>query len=421
MSDKLNEIKESLNTLNRANVERLDTLEKTVKDADVLLSEKNSKLEKTVIELQNQVDKFNAALTVSSNGYETRAEEILETDYKAVLNSKLLRGVAKYDLSDSERKVVDEYNNIHRAVAVGDANNNTGGYLVPTDNPTGIIAQVRAMTPWMELVETGETTARDPIRIVQTSNFSVTRAVETSAATNTSTGTHEEVRGLMGNYEAEPWVTEDMLADVSFDLVGFINGNISETISFALSEDFLNGAAIGAGVRGLLADAALSSVSTWDRIGEVAATQPVSAIATGGLGFGLDDVYTAMYAIDLRYRFNPAELTIGGSNKTIQTLLKMKDNDGQYLYKPSVNVGDPASFNGVRVVEFPNMTSFTAAGNPVALIGNFRQAYALLNQPAGTKTVVDVITNKAYTKYYYKQRNAGFYKDLRALRVLTAK
>lgn len=416
MSEAINQVKTFIEKVNKDNEELRAELNKA--HADLA---KVAKIEESVVATQRSIDELNAKINLSSNGFESTKTESIDANYKEVLNRKLLRGVKKYDLSDAERRVVDEYNRVNRALEVGDANNNSGGYLVPTDNPLGIVAQVRAITPWMDMVETGNTAARDPVRLIQTVNFGVSVSPETSAATNLSSGEVEEVRGAMGNYTAEPWATEDMLADVSFDLVGYINSNIAETISFKLSSDFLTGAATGAGVRGLLADAALSSVATWDRIGEITATQPVSAIAAGGAGFGIDDIYDTFYAIDMRYRMNTADLSILGSNATIKTLAKFKDNDGQYLYRPSVNAGDPALFNGVRVMEAPTMTNFTAAGNPVALIGNFRQAYALLQQPQGTKSVVDVITNKAYTKYYYKQRNAGFYKDLRALRVLVAK
>lgn len=415
-------IKDNLEAVNRDYSELKTALEEKTKD--VVTNDKIEKIELSIDSTQKKIDELNAKINFSNPGSletESSKNEAITRNYTEVLNKKLLRGVPEHKLSDAERTAVRAFESIHRALAGGNLANENGGYIVPSDDPSSIIPQLLVRTPAIELSDFGPTSRPDPVALIQTSNVGFVLEGEISAQSDTTTPTVPEVRGQLGDYEAEPWVTEDLLADAELDLVGWLNAEMTNQIAFKVGQDFLNGAASGAGIRGLITVASTAATPTYAELKEIAATQPVSALDVGGLGFGLDDVFDTIYDIDSRYRMTDADVTIGANRQTIKVMRKFKDNDGQYLWRPSLEVGRPATFDGVRVVEFPTLASFTSAGEPVLIAGNFRAAYAIRYQPQGTKVLVDGITNKKYVKYYHKERMAGFYKDLRALRVLTAK
>lgn len=423
MSENLTKlIKDHLESVNRDYSELKTELANKTKD--VVTIDKIEKIELSIDNTQKSIDELNAKINLINTGTQetdSSKNEAIVRDYREILNKKLLRGVSKYDLTESEKTVVSEYNKIARALAVGDANNATGGFLVPSADPTSIVTQVLVRTPAVALSDYAPTSRPDPVAIIQTSNLSFVFEGELSAQSDTTTPTLPEVRGQVGDYEAEPWITEALMADSEIDLVAWINGEMTNQIAFKVGDDFLNGAGTGAGIRGLLAAEVSGVTSSYDVLKRIAATQPTSALSSGGLGFGIDDLFDTLYDIDSRYLMSGSDATIGVNRQTIKTLRKFKDNDGQYLWRPSLEVGAPATFDGVRVVEFPTLAPFTAAGDPVAVIGNFKEAYALRYQPQGVKVMVDNITNKKVVKFYHKERISGFYKDLRALRILTAK
>ena len=103
----------------------------------------------------------------------------------------------------------------------------------------------------------------------------------------------------------------------------------------------------------------------------------------------------------------------------------MRTSDGHYLWQPSVQVGDPSVFAGIRVLEANHMPALTEttpgtvdADQPVMLLGNFKMGYGVRRHSRAGVEIEDIYTNKAYIKYYTSERMAGRTIDARALRAL---
>ena len=97
----------------------------------------------------------------------------------------------------------------------------------------------------------------------------------------------------------------------------------------------------------------------------------MTAAGTGVSGTIAGGLFTADQLIDLVYSVDGAVRRLQGtgwlmSPTAIRNARKLKDNDGQYLFQPSLQAGQPDSLLGFRVYENP---AVAAVGSAAASVG----------------------------------------------------
>lgn len=93
--------------------------------------------------------------------------------------------------------------------------------------------------------------------------------------------------------------------------------------------------------------------------------------STGAGVFAADDIFDLLYNIRGVYRANAAFLM---HRNGVRTVRKFKDNDGQYLWQPSLQAGQPATLSGYPIQEsefFPDFVTSGSAGDPLMIFGDF--------------------------------------------------
>ena len=101
---------------------------------------------------------------------------------------------------------------------------------------------------------------------------------------------------------------------------------------------------------------------------------------------------------------------------TAAVLAKMKDGQGNLIWRESLIVGQPATLLGRPVVLDENMPN-VAAGSLAIAFGDFRKGY-LVNDRLGTRILRDPYTNKPYVTFYATKRVGGGLLDPRAIRLM---
>jgi HK97 family phage major capsid protein len=111
-------------------------------------------------------------------------------------------------------------------------------------------------------------------------------------------------------------------------------------------------------------------------------TEPTGLMAvigtghTGGTGQAgvptFDDLITLLYSVNEEYRANGAHWLM--RDATAGAIRKLKDNDGQYLWQPSQQVGSPDRLLGFPVVTDPNVAATGSNALSVAF-GDFSAFY----------------------------------------------
>ena len=146
-------------------------------------------------------------------------------------------------------------------------------------------------------------------------------------------------------------VTEELLYDNAFNLENYILTQFGKALSNAEEDAFINGTGIGQPL-GILAETGGAQVGV-----TTASSTKVTA----------DEIINLVYSLKRPYRKNAVFLA---NDVCVAELRKLKDNNGQYLWQPSLQAGEPDRVLGYKVYTSPYFPVPTAGGTAVAF-GDF--------------------------------------------------
>ena len=145
--------------------------------------------------------------------------------------------------------------------------------------------------------------------------------------------------------------TNEFLRDTAFDIEGYVVSSISRAVGRAEEDAFINGSGIKQPT-GLLHDT--------DGAGIGATTEKA-----GGISF--DDIIRLYYSLGAPYRKNAVFLC---NEDSLMHLMLLKDGNGNYIWKPSLEVGKPDTILGKPIYTSTAMPEMKA-GNKAVLYGDF--------------------------------------------------
>ena len=146
-------------------------------------------------------------------------------------------------------------------------------------------------------------------------------------------------------------VTEELLYDNAFNLENYILTQFGKALSNAEEDAFINGTGVGQPL-GILAETGGAQVGV-----TTASSTKVTA----------DEIINLVYSLKRPYRKNAVFLA---NDVCVAELRKLKDNNGQYLWQPSLQAGEPDRVLGYKVYTSPYFPVPTAGGTAVAF-GDF--------------------------------------------------
>ena len=132
----------------------------------------------------------------------------------------------------------------------------------------------------------------------------------------------------------------------------------------------------------------------------------------------MDDMLDLIYDLKEQYARNGQLLV---RRKYVRTLRKMKDGNGNYLWEPSLQTGEPATFDGYPISQptSSELSNTVSAGNYIAIFGDFRY-YWIVDR-------VDMTMQRFDEKYaplvglYFRLRRGGKVVVPEAFRALKVK
>ncbi len=146
-------------------------------------------------------------------------------------------------------------------------------------------------------------------------------------------------------------VTEELLYDNAFGLENYLIDQFAKALGNAEEDAFLNGNGVGKPL-GIFATTGG---------GEVAVT---SASSTA---ISYDEVVNLVYALKRPYRKNAKFIL---NDQTIAALRKLKDGNGQYIWQPALQAGEPDRLLGYEVLTSAYVPTIEA-GAPIIAFGDF--------------------------------------------------
>lgn len=217
-----------------------------------------------------------------------------------------------------------------------------GGYLVPEEYDKRIIDILSEENIMRKLGTTITTSGQHKINIAATKPAAAW--IEEGGALQFSDATFSQILLDAHKLHVAIKITEELLYDNAFNLESYIVTEFGKAIANAEEDAFLNGDGTGKPL-GLFAKTG-------------GGTKAASTAAPTA-----DDFIALIYALKRPYRKNASFII---NDKNIALLRQLKDNNGAYMWQPSVQAGEPDTFLGYKLY-----TSQFAPTNAVAF-GDYR-------------------------------------------------
>ena len=284
-----------------------------------------------------------------------------------------------------------------KALSVG--SNPDGGYLVPTARSNRIIQKIYETSPLRQLA-TVETIGTEAMEIpIDQDEAGAGWIGEEEYPTETSTPRIGVQRIPVHEMYAKPKATQQILEDASVDVEAWLATKVAERFSRIEATAFMTGNGVKK-PRGILTYPA----------GNAGARQTVAQYASGNATSITADAIVAMpFYLKGAYLSNATWLM---KRSTVQSIMLLKDGQGQYLWRPGLLAGQPSSLVGYSVQMADDMPA-VANGNLSVAFGDFRRAYTVLDR-LGITTLRDPYSAKPFVEFYTRKRVGGDVVDFEA-------
>lgn len=224
-----------------------------------------------------------------------------------------------------------------------------GGYLVPEEYDSRLIDTLTEENIMRKLGHTIATSGEHKINIAATKPAAAW--IDEGGALSFGDATFAQINLDAHKLHVAVKVTEELLYDNAFGLERYIIEQFGKALSNAEEDAFLNGDGKGKPL-GIFAETGG---------GEVAVTAASATAITA------DEIINLVYSLKRPYRKNAKFIM---NDQTIAALRKLKDNNGAYLWQPSLQAGEVDRLFGYEVYTSPYVPTI-ASGKPVIAFGDF--------------------------------------------------
>jgi HK97 family phage major capsid protein len=210
---------------------------------------------------------------------------------------------------------------------------------------------------------------------------------------------------------AEPHATQKLLDDASVDMEAWLGTKVGDRFGRLENAAYVT----GNGVRRPRGFASYpvavddGSGVAWGSIGVV------NSGANGGFTASnpADRVHDLVGTLKSAYLQGAAFVT---RRQVITAIRKFKDGQGQYLWQPSLVLGEPEQLAGYPIVRAEDLPAL-AAGSLSLWFGNFAEGYQIVDRQ-GTRVLRDPYTRKPFVKFYTTRRTGGAVVNFEAIKAM---
>jgi len=310
-----------------------------------------------------------------------------------------------------DREYTDSFNahmrkgEVQAAMNKGEAEE--GGYLTPVEWDRTITDRLREESPMRELAQVQVTSKAGWTKLFNMGGTGSGWVGETDERPETDTPTLKALGFGHGEIYANPAATQQMLDDAEINIEAWLADEVNGEFTQQEGPAFIS----GNGVK------KPAGILTYVEGGSNAAKHPFGAIKAINSGAANDVTSDAaldlIYSLPKKFRQNARFLT---NNLTIAKLRKLKDGQGNYLWQPSAQAGQPATFHGYGLAEDENMPDVAANSTPI-LFGDYKRGYLIIDR-MGVRVLRDPYTKKPYVLFYTTKRVGGGVQNPECLRAL---
>lgn len=391
--------------LNTAFDEFRATMTQRSTDQDVLLAEKEERLNTALSEIQAAIDAQNTEIEQLRIGGGGEPGSQLSAEARAQHDAwvtYMRTGDGERDLNrlGVERGGLQAalINRVQAAGSVGA--DDKGGYLAPVEWDRTITDARVDITPMRMYASQQNVTGQGFIKLFNLHGTGSGWVGETTARGQTTSPDLKAYAYSFGEIYAMPSATQQLLDDAEIDFAAWLGGEVETEFASKEGDAFLSGDGTNK-PRGLL---------TYDAATEgalAAALQhplgPIQEINSGSAA-----ALTTDGLIDLQYDL-PSNRSQGAAffmnRKTMGTVRKLKDGDGNLIWAPTLAADQPSTLLGSPCRELDGMPDVAADTIPV-FYGNMAMVYRIFDR-VGIRVLRDPFTSKPYVLFYTTKRVGG--------------
>ena len=381
-------------------------------------------LEKSIADLTEQQRQLNEAYHAPRMSTEEADKIEQDAQLRAFLNQCRHMAGAGDPLTEEERKALypdgkrysvpsepGQWRSLTPEQARALVENATGEILVPESFDTTIIRSVEETSIMRPLATVRPTTSnREKYRKMTEFSVSYGTALELGGSVTESDTTPSEHYQYIEDAYGLTWLGVNELADSDVNLVSYLADSFARARRETEDEKFL----VGSG-HGSLEPAGLIDTSTFSTVTTASST-----------AITFDEIKNLLYGFNTSsstplkdvYRRNGVFIM---HPFTELALMKLKDDDKQYLWQPSLQAGAPNVIRGHAVYTTTYMEQI-AATKATVFFGDVRSAYRIIDRLGMTmQRLVEVKATAGLVGFLFHWRNTGGIVRAEAGRILVQK
>lgn len=366
---------------------------KSVADFEAKLAKINSDLA-TVAELKAALDQVEKKLNrpgAAGDGDPIKAE------HKAAFGKFMRKGVDD-GLGELQKKA---YN------ITTDAD---GGFAVPEELDRDILDMLVDVSPIREIATVRTIGTSDYKKLVNVKGTASGWVDEDDARAATNSSNFAQVTPFMGELYAYPQATQQMLEDAFFNAEQWIVDEVANEFARAEGAAFVSGDGTKK-PKGFLAYAAALTADATRAFGTLQYIAS-GAAADWAAATPEDKLLDVVYSLKAGYRANARWVM----NKGILAEVRKFKQNGEYIWRPGLEAGQPDTLLGYGITEAEDMPAKAANALSIAF-GDFKRGYLIVDR-IGTQVLRDPYTNKPYVGFYVRKRVGGAVVDSAAIKLL---
>lgn len=286
-----------------------------------------------------------------------------------------------------------------------------GGYLVTPDTTGRMVKKI---------FETSDIRAIANVQAISSDKLEGSEDLEEAGAgwVGETETRSETTTPKLGEWEipvhemyAEPRATQRLLDDASVDVEMWLGDKVGMRFGRIENLAFVKGNGIRKprGFASYEVAADDGSGVDWGKIGFVKSGANGAFAASNPA----DRIYDLIGLVKAAYLMGSTFVT---KRQVITLIRKFKDGDGQYLWQPSLQMGQPEQLAGYPIVRAEDLDA-PAAGSLSLWFGNFMEGYQIVDRQ-GTSVLRDPYTSKPFVKFYSTRRVGGGVVNFEAIKAM---
>ena len=387
----IDSVAEGFEAFKKANDQRLEEIKANGK-ASAETEAKIAKIEKQVEKQQaikERLDQIEAFVKRSGPAQEDSKGRRLSEDevaHKEAVMNYIRKGVGESDGSLSKLE--------EKALAV--QSDPDGGYFVPADTSGRIVKRIYETSPIRQLANVITISTDSLEGMYDTEEAEGEWVGETDTRDNGVTPKLGKWSVPVHELATRPRATQKLLDDSAVNIESWLQNKVARKFSRKENAAFISGNGV-AKPTGILHYPDASDIDAYE-IGKIGTAE---SAASGVVTF--DDLIDFFDGLKDEFMVNA---TLAANRRSWSTLRKLKDSQGQYLWQPSVQVGDPATILGVGLASFNDLPAADAGVQGAFVLADFREAYQIVDRQ-GIRVLRDPYTVKPYVEFYTTKRVGG--------------